>query len=296
MAGGAIVMVSLGTIVWLNHADRASFLKSEFGVSGLIDNESNHLEPDSERMQSVNESTDSDNREIWIDEFPWSPTHDPASDLSRIKKILNAKNDFYEIIDTHLILTRFFNDSYRFSPQFEQTHRVLEKHNLGQNPILAIKLFNTLRNYAETSERSPDQMLSEDGLLYYFVVSKTEQDRFAGHLAWSILNDSGWMFNVDTVEEYKKRARAIAQELIASVTNMLDLPRDVMDYGRRIYHANQIQDAEQLLSGQKRLLVPYEGWFDKKYDEINKSKSEIDFIEMFNLDDNSGADTNQVFE
>ena len=298
MAGGAIVMVSLGAVVWLNHADRTSFLKSNFGASGLIDNKSNHLELDSGRMQSVTEATDSNNREKWIDEFPWSPTHDPAYDVARIKKILNAKRDFREIIDNHQILTLFFNDRYRFSPQFEQTYRVLEKHDLGQNPILAIKLFNPLRHYAETSERSPDQMLSEDGLFYYFVARKGEQDYSLGLIEWYIINDSGWLYNADTSEEYRKKARAIARELIASVTNMLDLPRDVMDYVQLRYRITQIPDEAQLLSGQKRFLVPYEGWFDKKYDEINKSISEVDLIEMLglNLDDNSGDDTNQVFE
>ena len=298
MASGAIVMVGLVAVVWLNHADRASFLKSNFGASGMIDNESNHFEPDSERMQSVYEATDSNIRKKWINEFPWSPTHDPTDDPARIKKIFNAKNEFSEIIYTHQILTHFFNDRYRYSPQFEQTYRVLEKHNLGQNPILAIKLFNPLRHYAETSERSPDQMLSEDGLFYYFVARKAEQDYSLGLIEWYIFDDFGWLYDADTSEKYRKKARAIARELIASVTNMLDLPRDVMDYVQLSYRTTQIPDEAQLLSGQKRFLVPYEGWFDKKYDEINKSISEVDLIEMLglNLDDNSGDDTNQVFE
>ena len=269
MAGGAIVIVGLVAVFWLYYADRDSLLKSNFGASGMIDNESNHFEPDSERMQSVYEATYSNIREKWINEFPWSPTHDPADDPARIKKIFNAKNYFSEIIYTHQILTHFFNDRYRFSSQFEQTYRVLEKHDLGQNPILAIRLFNLLRHYAETSERSPDQMLSEDGLFYYFVERKAEQDNSLRLIEWYIFVDSGWLYNADPSDEYRKKARAIARELIASVTNMLDLPRDVMEYVLLSYQTTQLPDEAQLLSGQKRFLAPYEGWLDKKYDEIN---------------------------
>lgn len=106
----------------------------------------------------------------WKDNFPWKPTHDPAVRFnpdwpyqyrtgSRISDINDAeKQSLHEQWERrsrtdrytrvyHSILKQFFQDEIRFSKEFEQCYHILKEHGRGDNPALAVEIFQHLLQY-----------------------------------------------------------------------------------------------------------------------------------------------------
>ena len=57
--------------------------------------------------------------------FPWKPTYDPT--VKATEAMLSTDDDFDAIVN-HYYLDAFFESELRFSPQFEQLYRIMEKH------------------------------------------------------------------------------------------------------------------------------------------------------------------------
>ena len=208
----------------------------------------------------------------WKAEFPWEPTHDPKvkfiparhfKQLEQKKTDTRPTNTDMSTRKNNFILKHFFNDSARFSPQFEQFYNILNENDRGHNPAQAAGVFWALRVYYHAAiEHHPDEIYTKDGVkqrkglfshLTWGDVAKKKLENLRGYLrSWR------WLKPEFATESGGAKALALAHRLVSEIENLGDLPVDVMEYGASSGMTRD--DAIKLLNGEEELLVPYVGW------------------------------------
>ena len=87
----------------------------------------------------------------WRANFPYKPTTDTNVVITDTNVVITERmlesggGNF--VFSNHDYLRSFFESEARFTPQFEQLYRILEKHGRGDNPIAAGRIYNCLWQY-----------------------------------------------------------------------------------------------------------------------------------------------------
>ena len=180
-------------------------------------------------------------RQAWKEHFPYTPTHDPRVTFDQARHLLGPEqsNTDQATGANHLILTRFFEDEVRFSPQFEALYRMLEEHDRGDNPVLAARLFSTLTRFHHTNDR------------------RWLESALGTFTSWEWLNPSFMS------HEGEAAALALREELCKAIPDMDAVPPHAMGYAMSGGLDATNPEAPPLISGEEALLVPYVGWNEK---------------------------------
>ena len=105
------------------------------------------------------EAREDNRRKLWEENFPWEPTYDPAVQFKPGMSMSAVEHHFY--------LKNFFENEMRFSPQFEQIYRIMEKHDRTENPLALAGIFEVLTDYHKDSRHNPEELVREsDGTPY----------------------------------------------------------------------------------------------------------------------------------
>lgn len=78
---------------------------------------------------------------------------------------------------THSKLKNFSKNENRFSPQFEQFYRILEKHGRTANPAVIANAFTCIQNYYEALDHDPEEPVRQPN---GFPVLQREQSQSGG--------------------------------------------------------------------------------------------------------------------
>ena len=107
------------------------------------------------------EAREDNRRKLWKKNFPWKPTYDPA--VKATADMLSMDDDTRAVWN-HYYLKAFFESDLRFSPQFEQLYRIMEKYDRTDNPIALAWLFENLRTHHQLMQGNPeDYIIGSDG-------------------------------------------------------------------------------------------------------------------------------------
>lgn len=82
------------------------------------------------------EAREDNRRKLWEKNFPWKLTYDPA--VKATADMISADDDI-QAVWNHYDLEKFFESDLRFSPQFEQLYRIMEKYDRADNPVALAK-------------------------------------------------------------------------------------------------------------------------------------------------------------
>lgn len=86
-----------------------------------------------------------ESRNLWEKNFPWEPTYDP--DVKVTQELVSDETDDMKRAWNHFYLETFFESELRFSPQFEQIYRIMEKHDRTENPLALAGILEVLTDY-----------------------------------------------------------------------------------------------------------------------------------------------------
>ena len=111
------------------------------------------------------EAREDNRRKLWEENFPWKPTYDP--EVTATRELLYGQPDSRAALDHHHKLKTFFESELRFSPQFEQIYRIMEKHDRTENPLALAGIFEVLTDYHKAARHNPEELVREsDGTPY----------------------------------------------------------------------------------------------------------------------------------
>lgn len=86
----------------------------------------------------------------WKANFPYKPTTDPDV-------VIPEGKARFPIRRNHGYMRHFFENETRFTAQFEQLYRILEKHGRGDNPMRTVNIFEDLRLYQKNRQKAPNE-------------------------------------------------------------------------------------------------------------------------------------------
>ena len=136
--------------------DEATLVKGGSAVEEFRERHNRDLSP---------EARENNRRNLWEKNFPWKPTYDP--EVTATKELLYGQPDSRAALDHHHKLKTFFESELRFSPQFEQICRIMEKHDRTENPLPLAGIFEVLTDYHKDSRHNPAELVRKsDGTPY----------------------------------------------------------------------------------------------------------------------------------
>lgn len=197
-------------------------------------------------------------RKLWEENFPWEPVYDPAVQFKPGMSM--------SAVEHHFHLKNFFENELRFSPQFEQIYRIMEKHDRTENPLALAGLFEVLTDYHKDSRYNPEELVRKsDGTPYlrnktidgprepYTWEEKLGVDKKV--LYYLIQGGSrSWPHKEPMSDE---RVDSIIDELVNEVPGMAEVRGDFTSEGDKIM---VLGGWTQFLKEGDPLLVPYEGY------------------------------------
>ena len=164
----------------LKHEDSVSINRNDSKKIASYDTHHSHVSSlDLKGLQSVDIEgnpqmiTERKRRQLWEANFPWQPTHDPKLKFNpsrhftqrsekRKGKLKPLTNTEMATASNHYVLKNFFNDDFRFTPQFEKFYGILNDHGRGHNPAEAAGVFLTLRRYYYSAFENDSQQTISD--------------------------------------------------------------------------------------------------------------------------------------
>ncbi len=208
-------------------------------------------------------------RNLWKKNFPWEPVYDPAVQFKPGMSMSAVEHHFY--------LKNFFENELRFSPQFEQIYRIMEKHDRTENPIALAGIFEVLTDYHKDSRHNPQELVRKsDGTPYlrnktidghrepYTWEEKLGVDKKV--LYYLIQGGSrSWPHKEPMSDE---RVDSIIEELVNEVPGMAEVRGDFTSEGDKIM---VLGGWTQFLKEGDPLMVPYEG-YQAGLDEWNNNR------------------------
>lgn len=226
------------------------------------------------------EAREDNRRKLWEQNFPWKPAYDP--EVTATRELLYGQPDSRAALDHHHKLKTFFESELRFSPQFEQIYRIMEKHDRTENPIALTGLFEVLTDYHKDSRHNPEELVRKsDGTPYlrkktidgprepYTWEEKLGVDKKV--LRGLINSGYDWPHKEPMSDE---RVNSIIEELINEVPGMAEFRGDFTSAGEMIM---VMGEWGQSLQEGDPLLVPYEGyqaglneWNDNRQRALNE--------------------------
>jgi len=102
------------------------------------------------------EAREDNRRKLWEKNFPWKPTYDPA--VKATQNMISVNDDMQRVWN-RFYLEIFFESEVRFSPQFEQIYRIMEKYDRTDNSSALGWLFENLRCYHQLRMQLPDKIM-----------------------------------------------------------------------------------------------------------------------------------------
>ncbi len=190
-------------------------------------------------------------RARWEEAFPWKPNY--SSEMAFDEEIFRSSfsedeppersrtNTEFKIAENQSVLSGFFNDELRFSPQFEKFYEILEEHDRGHDPAQAAITFRGLRKYVQALSDGEDA------------------DRWHENLR-AVLESWTWFRPEFQSAEGDLATRQLIDRLVAEVPGMENLPLDAMSYPDI---ATGSPEYLALAEGDEQLLVPYPGWVEQ---------------------------------
>lgn len=97
-------------------------------------------------------------RNLWKKNFPWKPTYDLAVTVTE-DMLSDHPEEGLTAVTHHCHLESFFASELRYSPQFEQIYKIMEKHGRTENPLALASIFGTLRDHYKASIRDPEEIV-----------------------------------------------------------------------------------------------------------------------------------------
>ena len=213
-------------------------------------------------------------RKLWEQNFPWKPVYDPAVPFKPGMSMSAVEHHFY--------LKNFFENELRFSPQFEQIYRIMEKHDRTENPLALAGIFEVLTDYHKDSRHNPEELVRKsDGTPYlrkktvdgprepYTWEEKLGVDKKVLH---GLINSGyDWPHKEPMSDE---RVNSIIEELVNEVQGMAEVRGDFTSEGDKIM---VLGGWTQFLKEGDPLLVPYVGyqagldaWNDNRQRRLNE--------------------------
>jgi len=204
----------------------------------------------------------------WKAEFPWKPTHDPKLQFDPIRHFSNRalgnkSNTDMETRINHSYLRKFFQSDERFLPQFEKFYRIMAEHDRGHNPVMVGRCFWAFKHYYNAAfEHDAEDYVFENGEkvkkgLFSYLTWGDEVEGYRESLC-GYLQHWAWLNPTFKTDKGEADAYSLINRLVSEIDGMELLPINVMS-GERILW-DEHPDAQELLSGEKELLVPYAGW------------------------------------
>ena len=216
------------------------------------------------------EAREDNRRKLWEKNFPWKPAYDTAVQFK--------PGVCMSAVEHHFHLKNFFENEMRFSPQFEQIYRIMEKHDRTENPLALAGIFEVLTDYHKAARQDSEELVREsDGR------PSTQRKRVGGPFesyTWGErletekevlrgLINSGydWPLKEPMSDE---RVDSIIEELVNEVPGMADFCGDFTSEGERVM---VMGGWTQFLKEGDPLLVPYEG-YQAGLDEWNNNRQQ----------------------
>lgn len=97
-------------------------------------------------------------REAWVKNFPWHPTHDPTVIITEEIIASHRSGRFHPTVANHGFLRAFFENEARHTTQFQKLSQILQEYDRGNNPIIAGQIFQNLWDYIQAIGHHPEDI------------------------------------------------------------------------------------------------------------------------------------------
>lgn len=225
------------------------------------------------------EAREDNRRKLWEQNFPYKPTYDPAVTVTADMISDDPKSEDLHAVTTHSELENFFKNENRFSPQFEQFYRILERHGRTTNPAAVANAFSNLQDYYQALDHDPEEIVLQsngDPVLQRVPSTTGGRDTWRP-MTWGEMREScrrGVSGAINNPQDWPPQhheqwtveySRSIADELIRDVSNMADIA-----YAG--YFADSHSDRyRQSLKVGEPLMTPYVG-YQAAYEEVEAKR------------------------
>ncbi len=235
------------------------------------------------------EAREDNRRNLWKKNFPWKPTYDLAVTVTE-DMLSDHPEEGLTAVTHHCHLESFFASELRYSSQFEQIYKIMEKHGRTENPLALASIFDTLRNYHKASLHDPGEIVrNPDGS------PEMRRERVGGN-TW---RPSTWEYRMESARKTLRGlinsgydwphkeplpdeiVDSIIEELVNDVApQMAGVRGDLTTHGEMVAALGEWKDS---LKVGDHLMVPYEGYqagFDEWNDDRNRAIDEGYAIQM----------------
>ena len=225
------------------------------------------------------EAREDNRRKLWEQNFPYKPIYDPAVTVTADMISDDPESEDLYAVTIHSELENFFKNENRFSPQFEQFYRILEKHGRTANPAAVANAFSNLQDYYRALDHDPKEIvLQSNGEPVLQRVPSTTGGRDTWKpMTWGEMREScrrGVSGAINNPQDWPPQhheqwtveySRSIADELIRDVSNMADIAYAGYfggDYSDRYRQSLKVGDS---------LMTPYVG-HQAAYEEVEAER------------------------
>ena len=264
--------------------------KKEAKASGNVDMAAEFRERHNRALSP--EAREDNRRNLWKKNFPWKPTYDLAVTVTA-DMLSDDPKEGLTAVKHHCHLESFFASELRYSPQFEQIYKIMEKHGRTENPLALATIFDALQNYHKYSLHDPEEIVRNPdgspamrrrarigepiGPLESFTWRDRVEDCRDALRGW-INSGYDWPHKEPLSDEI---VDSIIEELVNDVApQMAGVRGDLTTEGERVMVEGEWK---QSLKVGDHLMVPYEGYqagFDEWNDNRNRAISEGYAIQM----------------
>ena len=213
------------------------------------------------------EAREDNRRKLWEKNFPWKPTYDPA--VKATAAMISAERD-NRTVWNHCDLKAFFESDLRFSPQFEQLYRIMEKYDRTDNPIALARMFENLRTYHQLMQGNPeDYVIGSDGTPW--IRRATGKPWTRGELAADY--KECLHAHIDGNVYWAHKEEEIPEELVESIIEeVAQVPGMAEIKGSLVVESDAHSPDDWDLEEGDSLLVPFVG-YQASYDEWNDERN-----------------------
>ncbi|MCS1409524.1 MAG: hypothetical protein M2R45_02707 [Verrucomicrobia subdivision 3 bacterium] len=227
-----------------------------------------------ERRRQTEEAAYWETRQEWIANFPFEPAYHP--EITYDPEVLEEKRleldeeglpiveldeegwpiepiederywEMKRLVQNHGFLKGFYENPYRYSPEFEQMHRIFDEMGINYNPIIWGKTFSELADYHQAMQHDP-----ESPFPYPQGGDKTWGERsefsYRGILG-SILGSITWKGFPDQTPPTREQAEALRERMISEIP-----PEGFRELGRRYYFLYHSEETKKLKPGDPLLI------------------------------------------
>ena len=233
------------------------------------------------------EAREDNRRKLWEQNFPFKPTYDPAVTVTA--DMISDDPKSRRATDNHFFLKHFFESEdakeLRFSPQFEQLYRIMEKYDRTENPVALGWAFETLRQYHHVLREDPNEVIkNSDGTpvksrkfdgSWGTITYREEAEDLRECIGGEVDGRNRWPHKEPM---HHTQVESIVERLINEIPGMADLGSPL--YGKSLMvGVHDVDDPlpRKTLKVGDPLLTPYAGYqagYDAWNDERNRAINE----------------------